>query len=365
MSTNGLQNTELEHLAPLLTGNTYTSKWRGNKLIQKLDYHGITLLASEQKTLPDNLISYSRQLKAMMIANEALKQNELATLFEAFDTAGLDSLLFKGTALAYSAYPQPWLRPRSDNDILITPNDLAKFDAVFKQLGYQKLFAIQGKYVSYQATYGKALLGDSVINIDLHWHINNRQMFSKTFSIKELIENGQRLSSFGKTILKKPINIPSVIDSLLIACVHRAGHHNKEERLAWLYDIHLLANSLSSQQWQQLSDRAIVKRIASITLDALTVAHEYLNTELDEASLAKLITGTSTHEPSAIFLNRSLSERHYFWSDIKSMPTLAAKLGFIRESIFPSPAYVRQQMNTRWASVAYLKRFFRGLKRII
>ena len=300
----------------------------------------------------------------MMVANEALKRDELESLFNAFNSAGLESVLFKGSALAYSIYSQPWLRPRSDNDILIQADDLSKFDEVFRQLGYQRLFAIQGKYVSYQATYGKALVGDSVMNIDLHWHINNRQLFSDTYTSQELIGRGQRLFKLNNAPLKHPINIPSSVDSLLIACVHRAGHHNKEERLAWLYDIHLLANSLTLEQWHDLSELAISKKITAIALDAMMTSRDYLGTNLDEAAVTRMQNNSLPNEPSSIFLNRSLSEAHYFWSDIKSLPTLTAKLGFIRETVLPSATYVRQQMNTKSAILGYIRRFYRGLKRV-
>ena len=357
-------NSELKDLAGLLNSKPYTTKLSPGELISKLDYHGISLLAAEQNTLPAELDSHSAKLRAMMVANESLKQLELATLFDAFNQAGLSSVLFKGSALAYSLYPKPWLRPRSDSDILIEPTDRAKFDLVFEQLGYQKLFAIEGKYVSYQSTYGKVLVGQSHMNIDLHWHINNRQMFSQTFSVNELVKNGQRLTKVDQVSLNSHINIPSTVDSLLIASVHRAGHHNKEERLTWLYDIHLLVSSMNDRQWQQLCDQAATKQLSAITLDALETTRYCLNTKLNENALAQLLANAEKHEPSAIFLDRTLSERHYFWADIKSMSSLTSKLGFVRESIIPSPDYVRQQMNTRWASLAYIKRLIRGLRRV-
>lgn len=358
------QRSELIALASLLSSKPNDIPSSNSELLVKLDYHGITLLAAEQNTLPAALSPHINKLKAMMVANDALKEIELAALFDAFSKAGLSSVLFKGSALAYSVYPKSWLRPRSDSDVLIEPADRDSFDIIFQQLGYQKLFAIEGKYVSYQCTYGKALVGDSFINIDLHWHINNRQMFSNTFVVSELIESGQRLSHFGNTPLTTVVNIPSFVDSLLIASVHRLGHHVNEERLAWLYDIHLLTQQLTDLQWQQLCQRANAKQISAITLNALQTCQQILGTQLNKAAIRELKFNSVTPEPSSVFLNRELSEFHYFWADIKSMQRLGAKLEFIRESIIPSPDYVRQQMNTRWASVAYLKRFIRGLKRV-
>ena len=356
---------DLKSLAGLLLNRAQPElKISAKKLLDKLEYHGITLLAGEYKTLPPELNGHLAQLKAMMVANDKLKQIELASLFDAFNDKGLNAVLFKGSALAYSLYPKPWLRPRSDSDVLIAPKDRIKFDATLHQLRYQKLLTIQGDYVSYQSTYGKALAGSSFINIDLHWKINNRQMFSQTFTAQELTKNGAQLTQLEGTPLRSSASIPSYVDSVLIASIHRLGHHHTEERLAWLYDIHLLIGRFTDQDWRQLTHRSARKQICAITLDALKTAQHYLLTELDDEAMSQLEASASRFEASSIFLNRQLSERHYFWADLKSMSDLKSKFVFLRESVVPPPDYVRQQMNTRWASIAYIKRFIRGLKRV-
>jgi len=349
----------------LFSGDQTELKINAKDLLEKLEYHGISLLAAEQKTLPSELKGHLAQLKAMMVANDKLKQIELASLFDAFNDQGLSAVLFKGSALAYSLYPKPWLRPRSDSDVLIAAKDKVKAGAVLQQLGYHKLFAIQGEYVSYQSTYGKALAGNSFINIDLHWKVNNRQMFSQTFTVDELRDYGAKITQLADTPMRSFASIPSYVDSVLIASIHRSGHHHTEERLAWLYDIHLLIGRFTAHDWQQLAHRAKSKKICAITLDALKTTQHYLSTELDATAISQLEASASQHEASSIFLNRQLSERHYFWADLKSMPNLKSKFGFLRESIAPSPKYVRHQMNTRWASIAYIKRFIRGLKRVL
>jgi hypothetical protein len=360
-----LDYVDIRNLARLLTDKPLAHKLNADGLLESLDYHGITLLAAEHHALPEILTPAIRKHKAMMVANDTLKQVELVNLLSAFSAAKISAVLFKGSALAYSIYPKSWLRPRSDTDILIAPEDRAKADQICAKLGYRKLFAIQGEYVSYQSTYGKALAGSSSINIDLHWHINNRQMFSSTFRVDELINNAQQLTHFDQTPLEFFVCIPSSVDSILIASIHRAGHHNKEERLAWLYDIHLLANSLSRIEWQQLCNKAQEKKIAAITLNALQTCETLLGTGIDTSTAQQLRQSSEAHEPSSIFLNRELSERHYFWADLQSMPSVSSKLSFLIESVIPPPEYVRHQMGTSWASWAYLKRAIRGIKRVL
>ena len=49
---------------------------------------------------------------------------DIQAVVAALDGAGVPMLITKGTALAYTTYPQPWLRPRTDTDILVRPDDV-------------------------------------------------------------------------------------------------------------------------------------------------------------------------------------------------------------------------------------------------
>jgi len=329
--------------------------------VKCLDYHGITLLALQTGRLPETVAALLNQRKALMVANDDLKQRALIELFNAFAAAGLRrSVLFKGSALAYSIYPKPWLRPRTDSDVLIDRDDFAEFEDVFYQLGYQKLFAIEGKYISYQSTFSKHLAGQSAINIDCHWRINNRQTLAKSYTVDQLLENGNSLTTLSNNIV-----IPSNVDSLIIACLHRLGHHLNDERLTWLHDIHLLANELTGEDWQTVIKQCKDKQLSAITLDALQLCKDLFNTPVDQLVIDELSRLSAVREPSQIFLQRDLAEWRYFWHDLKAMDKLADKLRLIIENLIPSPSYVRQQMKTKSAFVAYFMRFTRGLRRII
>jgi len=330
------------------------------ELVARLDYHGITSLALDKNRLPAKIAQQLKPRTALMVANETLKRNALIELFDAFKQAGLsDNILFKGSALAYSVYPQPWLRPRSDSDLFIKNNERIAYEAVFSELGYQKIFAIQGKYVSYQNTFAKKLAGQSYINIDMHWRINNRQILARSYSVDQLLSNGIVLNK-----LSPSIKIPSAIDSLIIASLHRLGHHQDEERLTWLYDIHLLANALGPTDWATLVERVKNKALSAITLDALQYCEQLFGTVIDANAMTSLKTNAQDAEPSQIFLNRGLAEWRYFLHDLKALNSWRSRLRLLIENVLPSPAYIRSQMATRSATLGYIKRLSRGLRRI-
>ena len=354
---------ELQQFANLLKPDSELSPNQpvnSEEFIGNLDYHGIALLAQTNAKFPDNLAHALNQRRAMMVANEVLKQKALIKLFDAFKDAGLTRIvLFKGSALAYDIYPQAWLRPRSDSDCLIDKHDLNRFTQVFYDMGYQKLFAIEGKHIHYQSTFSKALVGQSAINIDLHWQISNRKTLACAFKVDELQQSGSVVAELGGSI-----TIPNRVDSLLIASLHRLGHHLHEERLIWLYDIHLLAERLDAVAWQHLCDKAEAKQLAGITLDALRLCETVLQTPIPDLARATLARLAQKAEPSQLFLNRDLSEWTYFWNDLKALPGTREKLSAVLENLVPPPDYIRQQMGTKSALWGYVKRTLRGIKRL-
>ena len=76
---------------------------------EKLDYHGITLLAAESSgrvNQDDDAANLLKQRRALAIANETLLKKALTDTFTQLSKLGLDRfIVFKGTALAYSIYP--------------------------------------------------------------------------------------------------------------------------------------------------------------------------------------------------------------------------------------------------------------------
>jgi len=351
---------ELTTFAALVNGEVSNPEIQGN-FIERLDYHGISALVYENNQQNSSLNQALGYRKPLMVANEALKSQELNQLFTALHEAGLHQcLVFKGTAMAYQHYPKTWLRPRTDTDILIDAAAINRFDLVFKQLGYERQFGMSGKYVSYQCTYGKHLVGAATINIDVHWRINNRQCLSNAYNLEELLADSHTLSK-----LSNHINAPCSVDSLLIACLHRLGHHHREERLAWLYDIHLIAQSLAAPEWESLLIKAKHKKLCALGLDGLEKAKQYFKTPIPTHVLTSLEAAKSQLEPSAIFLHRDLSYWQVLISDVKAIPTYSGKFSFLLETAFPSASYIHRRTNRRSLLTGYIVRAISGIKRLI
>lgn len=351
---------ELNNLASLIRGignNASHDIDDASVTLERLDYHGISALINGAHLSNSALKAELSQRKPLLAANEALKHKELLSLFNAFQAAGLKKhVIFKGTALAYSCYEKPWHRPRSDTDIFISRKELDLFTLVFEDQGYQKLFATSGEYVSYQATFGKHLTANTALNLDVHWRISNRQCLTHTFTVDDLLLDGVTLETFDHAAI-----IPSAVNSLLICCLHRLGHHNNEERLAWLYDIHLLASRLNTDDWATFIASAKDRKLAKICADGLACSVTYLQTAIPDQVIKDLNDLSVKNQPSKALLERGLPAWKLLLIDLKAIPTLSNKFKFLFEMAFPPPDYARTKMNTNSLFKAYLIRAWRGI----
>jgi Uncharacterised nucleotidyltransferase len=73
---------------------------------------------------------------AARIRHEQIKQEVLA-MVRAWNTAGIEPLLYKGFALAEFTYPQPGTRYHSDVDVLVQPTDFKRALEIGHELGWE------------------------------------------------------------------------------------------------------------------------------------------------------------------------------------------------------------------------------------
>ena len=75
-------------------------------------------------------------------AIEIARRGDLTILLGALGAAGIPVLLLKGAAFG-AGYLEPWLRPRQDTDLLISPSDVAAAGQVLERAGYQPARAVR------------------------------------------------------------------------------------------------------------------------------------------------------------------------------------------------------------------------------
>lgn len=286
-----------------------------------------------------------RDALTILARNEAaadiIRVAETQRLLRGLHDAGIQVLVFKGGALAFSHYASPHLRPRDDTDILVEESQLPALDTVAAALGYRACRAPDGRLMSHQRGYTRIDRRGIHHNVDVHWRISNRHRYARLFSLEELLARSRALPEHSGLA-----RCPAPVDALLIAALHRA-HHRGTDRLVWLYDIHRLLVAMGAGELAELEERVASKGLAA----------EY------QAAVhgAKHFFGHAAGAPPAVATG--LRTIDVWRSDLAALPTWRARLALLKEHAFPSADYMRRAGecgNPVSLSFAYLTRGVRG-----
>lgn len=293
---------------------------------------------------------------------EVAKKNELEMVLERFHENGLAPILLKGTPLAYSLYPEPHLRTRCDTDLFFADRKSAERAwELLISAGYQRPNSISGTHVSHQFSCFKDDAAHVRHTFDLHWLASNRQYLAKVMPYEELTQNTIQIDSVGP--YARALSLPY---ALLFACTHRIAHkpQGTENRLIWLYDIHLISDHMNDHEWRNFRNLATDKNLLNACFDgiresqkrfALTVPSEFA--ELMESEI-----------PEESFTPEAMNSR---WktelANISELPSWKDKLLLIKEHLLPSKAYMKRKYAVSSPSLLpwfYVKRVSSGLLKL-
>ena len=114
---------------------------------------------------------------------------------------------------------------------------------------------------------------------------------------------------------------------------HRIAHGRNTERnrLIWLYDIHLLVESMDEAELTRFHEKALQRSIGVLCADALEVINGLFNTKLPPELIEEL-KGNKKNEPSARLIH-SIKLR-WAWADMQSLKGIKEKAAFAKELLF-------------------------------
>jgi hypothetical protein len=287
---------------------------------------GADLSATERQAL-DEVI---RRAVAAHMARAAA----LSRILAAFGARGLRMLVLKGAAHA-ALYPAAYLRPRTDDDILVAPEDFERASALVIELGYTRALEVDAGRITKQRHYSRA---DGAIthHVDLHRRIVNAPVFATLPTFDDLWTRRRALSEFAGFSA-------GPVDALLLAAAHRVAHHPRTSDLLWSLDMHLLATSLEGAEWDELCTRARECRVAALVGSELDAARQRWGTVVPTGHLAAL--RATTGEPSAAYL-KATGTLSTEWLNFRHQGSVADRLSMLREHVFPSPAYMHGRYGT-------------------
>jgi hypothetical protein len=321
------------------------------------------------KSWPAVIQDRLRESALATVANELTWESEISEILAQLADTGVQSLLLKVAPLAYTLYPKPDLRPRCDTDLLVVPAQRDLTIQVLEQAGYRAAESAGGRLASYQTAFSRSLGAGRSHVIDLHWRINNAQVFARAFGFDELAAEAMPVPRLGPAA-----RAPCPVHALLIACLHRTAHlgppidvaglpYLEANRLIWLYDIHLLANTLSGADWSRLTDLAEAKGLRAVCLDGLRTTQRYLRMVVADEALDRL-AAPGPPELAARYLAAAPLRRH--WLDLRALPGWRERLRLLHEWTIPPADYMFRKYDgtSRWLLPwLYLRRAITGIDR--
>lgn len=358
----------VDQLAACLRGEAVSfAAWRSPEVLQAAAAQGVTPLLADRLPVGggDALLHAAlHKERALGSALDLLRGRELRRVLLALREAAVPTVLVKGSALALTLYPDPALRPRFDTDVFIRREDADTAAEVMASLGYRRPPQVTGELVMHQVDYVRTDASGVGHVFDFHWKLSNRQAVADVLSFDEVLA-----ASTPITGLDDAGRCPSRVHSLVLACVHRVAHHSADERLIWLYDIHLLAQALSAEEAEALVALSQERSVTLICADGLLGARRAFGTSLP-AGLPERLTPAgrlAPAEPSAALLAAQPTLARELLSDLKAI-RWRQRLRLLREHAFPSPQYMSAAYMTSSRALLpalYTHRLVRGAWRLL
>jgi hypothetical protein len=267
-------------------------------------------------------------------AAELVIERELVAVFDALTAEGVLPIVLKGTALAYSIYDAPWMRPRVDTDVLIRADQADVVRRVLGARGYSSPLHSGGELLFCQFPLRRF---DGVEHwFDFHWKISTQSVFAEVLTYEEVDGRTVPLPALGaRTRVLAPV------DALLLACIHPVMHHRNVETLIWMYDVHLLAAALSETEFEQFAAMAVAKQVAAICARQLARAQAAFGTAIPDEVVRRLAAAGAV-EPSAAYLRPDRQWIDEIVSSLRGLPRWRDRARLVREILMPPPSYILQ-----------------------
>jgi hypothetical protein len=287
----------------------------------------------------------------------ALRDRELARVLDGLHRAGIGSLVVKGAHLAHACYPCSYLRVRADTDLLIRRSDVDGAAAALQALGYRRRPLVTGDGVLGQMLFDRGDLPGSAI--DLHWRLSAPRLAAALLETDALFDRAMPIPALGAHALG-----PATGDALAIACVHQVAHHLGDDRLLWMYDVHLLLQALDDLEADLFVHRAAERGMARIGRHVIECAAARFPSRR-AAELSEKLAAAAAAEPAAVLLE-ARAPLAGLLDDLSVERRWRERVRLVAGHLFPPPAYMR----ATWAPgsraplpVLYWRRLWRAAPR--
>jgi hypothetical protein len=290
---------------------------------------------------PAEFVDAFQRAERAAIIEDALRHAELVNVLEELSPTRVGAVLFKGAALAHTHYPAPYLRVRADTDLLVPEAELPALDRVLARLGYVRPTETSGRLISYQRHYHKIDRHGVAHAFDVHWKISNLQVLADRLTWQELWRCRRPVAGLGSSA----VTVDDV-HALLLALVHRAGHHPGSRNLLWIYDLHLLASRLRAAGLLQVQEIAGARGMGHLAADGLVLVRDWFDNRAVDPVIDAL-RARGVQQDDAQLAPGSRTQARVLRLDLGALPNWRARGRLIREHLMPPASYMRARYGVR------------------
>jgi len=356
---------------PILSPKVPITKW--SNLLSILNTHWIVpLLYWHVARLPDEFRPPGLILDRMKMAFRwsrsrcFLLEKQLEEILSAFKDKEIRVLVMKGPALGKMVYTDPVLRPASDLDILVKPDQVVHSRAVLEGLGYKclgKRFEISRDFYNDEIFVNQKNQRHNR-QVELHWDLHRFSGIRRDVGVADLIDRAAEVNA-------APFAFEALdpIDALIHRAVSNAFDKGTSMRMIWVYDVKLLAEHLTTpEDWRTLQERSVAWRARLAVEHSLNMAEAWAGFQIP----SRFEDFSDWPEPTQIEVKAwsKITQKHQGLTRLFSLhmdkaTSLKDKIRYYFNLLFPSPNYIRSSYppSNKWLlPFSYVRRWWRWIK---
>ena len=217
--------------------------WKASANIDELDLGSFRLLPLLYRNLSrrrtaDALMGKLKGIYRQTWYKNQLLFREIALVLNAFQLAGIETLVLKGAALSVLYYKDMGLRPMKDFDVLVRLKDKDRALQLMQTLGWKLIV---------RAPHGWSFRNDAGREVDLHWH-------ALAQCCKEHDDDDFWAGSVTTQVAGVPTRALNPTDQLLNICVHGVAW-NDVPPVRWIPDALMILNA-EPIDWNRFVEQA-------------------------------------------------------------------------------------------------------------
>jgi hypothetical protein len=266
-----------------------------------------------------------RRLESIYYLTVQTNLRYLAALRE-IAAEGVPFVLMQGAALLVTTYADPGLRPLSDLDLWVLPEDRARLTAALRRRSFDENPLAPGVFRR----------GETLVDVHTHLHWADRIRSSRYLFAGEPGAVHRRCVTLGWEGIS--VRCLDPCDQAVYLTVHAIKHNL--ERLIWLADLNRLAAGWRAADWEVFRRRA--REFGQSRLAAILA---YLRRTLfDLPTPVEATAGARLTPLDTYLLRRRRRGPLPKWSSLSLLSTgsQARRIRFAFESTFPRPEVLRQ-----------------------